>query len=139
MTTIKRKLSLSSLLLLPVLLLPVPASASVSDCAVDSTWLTAPSLPGEVKKSGADGSSTFCDFYQFSSQTFLYLMSPSTMDSSKRNFQVEANYPLLEFNADGTAPANACDGAATGTTLRPSLAKSSLSTEIGRASCRERV
>ncbi|MBL1261871.1 MAG: hypothetical protein COB33_015250 [Thiotrichaceae bacterium] len=127
MTTTIRTLSTSSLFLISMLLLPATASAGVSNCAVDSKWLTAPSLPGEVKKSGADGSSTFCDFYQFSTQTYLYLMSPSAVDSSKRNFQVQANYPLLEFNADGT-PENACDDSVMGATLRTSLAKTTLST-----------
>lgn len=95
-------------------------------CTVESAWLTNPSLPLEVKKSGADGSSNFCDFYQFSTQTFLYLMSQAN-GSDKRNFEVEKNYPLLEFNDDGS-PANSCDDTIDGLTLRSSLAKTSTST-----------
>src|SRR5512145_2637327 len=83
-----------------LLLMPLATSASptssgaASACPVDPAWLTSPSLPVpfEVKRSGADGSSDFCDFYQFSTQTFLYLMSESS--GKQRNFQVQANYPL---------------------------------------------
>lgn len=46
-----------------------------------------------------------------------------------RNFQVQENYPLLEFNADGT-PANSCDNAIKGTTLRASMRKVSADTSI---------
>lgn len=104
-------------------------SVGIVDCTVDSTWLTNPSLPSEVKMSDDHGtSSNFCDFYQFSTQTYLYLMSPSSTEDGKRNFQVHENYPLLEFNGDGT-PANACDDIVQGVTLRAALNKSSLSTE----------
>ncbi len=56
-------------------------------------------MPTEVKKSGSDGSSNFCDFYQFSTQTFLYLMSQNS--SGQRNFMNQALYPVLEFDASG--------------------------------------
>ncbi|OZG73939.1 mannan-binding protein [Hahella sp. CCB-MM4] len=122
MKTIKRHLK-SGLLLLSISLLPVSAFAGTSGCPVNSEWLTSPSLPTEVKQSGSDGSSTFCDFYQFSTQTFLYLMSPVS-SGNMRNFQVQADYPLLEFNDDGT-PANSCDSTIDGPTLRMSLDKTS--------------
>ena len=93
------------------------------DCPADPTWITAPSLPTEVKKSAPDGSSNFCDFYQFSTQTYLYLMSPSVQDPALRNFQISDKYPLLEFNSDGT-PANSCDNVIVAHTLRRSLNKS---------------
>lgn len=119
-----------------LMLMPLAASASpiasdaASACPVDPAWLTSPSLPVpfEVKKSGADGSSDFCDFYQFSTQTFLYLMSESS--SKQRNFQVQANYPLLEFNADGT-PANACNESIDGATLRTHLLKAGSGNSLG--------
>lgn len=96
----------------------------ISDyCPVKSEWLTSPSFPTEVAKSGADGSSTFCDFYQFSTQAYLYLMSPSKSHSGLRNFQVQSNYPVLEFNSDGT-PGNSCDETVSGLTLSTSLEKS---------------
>ncbi len=110
-------------LLLSISLLSLSAYADASDCPVNPDWLTNPSLPTEVKQSGSDGSSTFCDFYQFATQTFLYLMSPAG-SSGGRNFQVQASYPLLEFNDDGT-PANSCDSSIDGPTLRTSLAKTS--------------
>lgn len=119
-----------------LLLMPLATSASptssgaASACPVDPAWLTSPSLPVpfEVKRSGADGSSDFCDFYQFSTQTFLYLMSESS--GKQRNFQVQANYPLLEFNADGT-PANACDESIDGATLRTHLLKAGTGNSLG--------
>ena len=101
-------------------------SAKESVCPIDPSWITNPSLPQEVKKSGADGSSNFCDFYQFSNQTYLYLMSPSG-DGSNRNFQVQSEFPLLEHNDDGS-PANSCDPEVTGITLRSNIDKS-LSTD----------
>lgn len=96
-------------------------------CPVKSEWLTNPSFPKEVAKSGANGSSTFCDFYQFSTQAYLYLMSPSKKSPGLRNFQVQSDYPLLESHSDGT-PANSCDETVSAQTLRTSLEKS-LSTE----------
>ena len=92
----------------------------VANCPVDPTWITNPSLPAEVKKSGSDGSSTFCDFYQFSTQAFLYLMSPTT-GGAMRNFQQQSQFHVLEFNGD--LPGNSCDSAITGLTLRSSVAK----------------
>ncbi|MDZ4350386.1 MAG: hypothetical protein U1A22_12720 [Xanthomonadaceae bacterium] len=127
----KRSIALSLPgLLFALMFAPLTASASptasraASACPVDPSWLTDPSLPTpfEVKKSDSDGSSNFCDFYQFSTQTFLYLMSESS--SGQRNFQDQAHYPLLEFNADGT-PANACDDSIDGATLRTHLLKAS--------------
>lgn len=102
-------------------------SAAASACPVDPNWLSNPSLPTEVKKSGSDGSSDFCDFYQFSTQTFLYLMSQNS--NGLRNFQVQANYPLLEFEADGT-PANSCDSSISGPTLRTALEKAGAGTSV---------
>lgn len=92
-------------------------------CPVKSEWLTKPSFPKEVAKSAANGGSTFCDFYQFSTQAYLYLMSPAAGSAGLRNFQVQKNYPVLEFNSDGT-PANSCDETVTALTLSTSLEKS---------------
>lgn len=114
---------------------PVSAQQSyaVSDpaaaCPVDPNWLNNPSMPVEVKKSGSDGSSNFCDFYQFSNQAFLYLMSQNS--AGQRNFMDQTVYPLLEFDAQGN-PVNSCDETVTGATLRTSLDKgdsTSISTE----------
>lgn len=93
----------------------------VANCPVDPAWVTNPSLPTEVKKSGADGSSNFCDFYQFSTQAFLYLMAP-TSGGSMRNFQQQSQFHVLEFNGD--KPGNSCDKDVTSLTLRTSLDKS---------------
>lgn len=96
-------------------------------CPVDPSWITSPSMPVEVKKSGSDGSSNFCDFYQFSMQAYFYLMSPVEAGSDMRQFEVAANYPLMEFTADGK-PANSCDESVTGETLRSALDKTSWTT-----------
>ena len=123
------KFLINSFVLLSMFLLPTTSYADTTKCLVNADWLSSPSLPIEVTKSEDGGkSSSFCDFYQFSTQTYLYLMSPSAPGSSIRNFQVAANFPLLEFNSDGT-PADSCDEIVQGSTLRTGLNKSSLSTE----------
>lgn len=118
-----RSLSIGSLLLSSMCMLPETASASYASaqCSVDPAWISNPSLPVEIDKSDADGTSNFCDFYRFSTQTFLYLMSPSGQGDMRR-FQMQANYPVLESNIDGS-PANSCDDSVAGSTLRTSLAK----------------
>ncbi len=102
-------------------------SAAASACPVDPKWLKNPSLPTEVNKSGSDGSSDFCDFYQFSTQTFLYLMSQGP--NGQRNFMNQALYPVLEFKEDGR-PANSCDSSITGPTLRTALTKAGTGTSV---------
>jgi hypothetical protein len=84
------------------------APQAAFNCAANASWFTSPSLPTEVKKSGSDGSSNFCDFYQFTWQTFAYLMASSKASPSLRNFQDNTQYNQLEVNKDGT-PANSCD------------------------------
>ena len=84
------------------------APTQTFNCAADPTWFSAPSLPTEVKKSGSDGSSTFCDFYQFSWQTMAYLMAQSKTNPALRNYEDTSQYYELEVNSDGT-PANSCD------------------------------
>lgn len=92
-------------------------------CAVDPAWFSAPSMPAEVKKSGSDGTSTFCDFYQFSWQAFAYLMAKPASGKAERNFLDTSQYYELEVNADGS-PANSCDAAKTGKTIFLRAAKS---------------
>ncbi|RVT45483.1 mannan-binding protein [Rheinheimera sediminis] len=104
------------------------SGSDASACPVDPSWLKSPSLPTEVKKSGADGSSNFCDFYQFSTQTFLYLMSQDS--NGQRNFMNQLNYPVLEYQADGVTPANSCDASIKGPTLRTALSKAGTGTSV---------
>ena len=105
-------------------------SAKKYNCKADSSWFSGNvTMPVEVKKSNPDNTSDFCDFYQFSWQAFLYLMSPSKADPTIRNFQVNATYPLLEFDSKGN-PANSCDTVKTGNGLRISLQKSQTIPEI---------
>jgi len=102
-------------------------TSNTADCSVESSWITSPSFPTEVKKSAKDSTgnytSNFCDFYQFSTQAYLYLMSPAPKHSGLRNFQVDANYPLLEYNGEGL-PGNSCDAAIEGVTLQRSIDQS---------------
>lgn len=126
-------LSLVSLALMIANPVSAQQTYTVSDpaaaCPVDPNWIKNPSMPVEVKKSGSDGSSNFCDFYQFSNQAFLYLMSQNS--KGQRNFMDQTVYPVLEFDDKGN-PANSCDNAITGATLRTSLDKgdnTSISTE----------
>ncbi|WP_419572236.1 mannan-binding protein [Rheinheimera sp.] len=104
-------------LLLIGLALPVLADTS---CPVDASWLSNPTMPTEVKQSAGPGNSTFCDFYQFSTQTYLYLMSANSQ--GQRNFMDASQYALLEFDNQGN-PANSCDNMVKGPTLRTSLNK----------------
>jgi len=95
-----------SLLLLLLLAAPFLAAkqafaASTPTCNASLSWITDPNPPSEIPEgSNAD----FCDFYQFSWQWFLDLVSPAKSDPSLRNFQVAANYPTLQ--ASGV---NSCD------------------------------
>lgn len=131
MKTLNRKLPIATALLA---LSYMPSSfATTFDCPVDSTWLTNPSFPTEVATSGPNGSSTFCDFYQFSTQAYLYLMSPVNASSSKRNFQDNRQFPLLEHHADGS-PANSCDNSVTANTLKTGLDKNLLTGQAGGGS-----
>ncbi|UCX03642.1 mannan-binding lectin [Shewanella glacialimarina] len=78
------------------------------NCSADASWFTTPSLPAEVKQSNGPGDSSFCDFYQFSWQTFSYLMAKSKTNPDVLNFQDTSQFNELEVNTDGT-PANSCD------------------------------
>jgi len=98
--------------------------AVAGSCPVDSSWILRPSLPQEVKKS-AGTASNFCDFYQFSTQAYLYLMSQAS--NGLRQFQQQQQFPLLEFG-DNNQPLNPCDNEISGLTLRTSLQKKPLST-----------
>ena len=62
-------------------------------CDASSSWISNPDAPDEVPKGKNAG---FCEFYQFSWQWFLQLVAPSKGDNALRNFQVAANYPILE-------------------------------------------
>ncbi|MDX1721571.1 MAG: mannan-binding lectin [Pseudomonas sp.] len=95
---------LLSLLLAVPLLVTQPAHADASACNASASWISNPSPPGEVPE-GA--SADFCDFYQFSWQWFLDLVSPAAADPSQRNFQVAANYPLLQADGVDSCAANA--------------------------------
>ncbi len=83
-------------------------TAALKSCAADATWFSSPSMPSEVKTSDGPNDSSFCDFYQFSWQTFAYLMAKSTNDPSVINFQDNSQFNQLEFKPDGS-PANSCD------------------------------
>lgn len=76
------------------------------NCTADPTWFSAPSIPAEVPTQSADN--PFCAFYQFSWQSFAYLMAPSKSNPELLNFEDASKYYELEVNADGT-PANSCD------------------------------
>lgn len=116
------------------------STSSTYDCVTKDEWFTNPSMPTRVEKSEDNGkSSSFCDFYQFSTQAYIYLMSPSKKDPSLRNFQDTSKYPLLEFEVTETAkgpkfvPVDSCDGKISGSTLRTSLDKTISSFSTGQA------
>ncbi len=70
--------------------------SSSSLCLVDPSWISDPSLPNEIPNGGED----FCDFYQFSWQSFLYLMSPSGSNPELRNFELSQDYPILDLSGN---------------------------------------
>jgi hypothetical protein len=80
----------------------VGSAQGVTPCVADPSWVTSPSLPTEIPNAGE----TLCDFYQFSWQSFLYLMSPSASDASLRNFEVVADYPILQSSNTCTDPSS---------------------------------
>ena len=75
---------------------PATAAPQAVACAASASWVSAPNPPQEIPNGGGN----FCDFYQFGWQWFLYLVSPSTSSPGDRNFEVAANYPILQ--ASGT-------------------------------------
>lgn len=74
-------------------------------CVADPAWITSPSLPTDVP----NGGETFCDFYQFAWQSYFYLMAPSATDASLRNFQVAADYPVMQIDADSCKSGDGVD------------------------------
>lgn len=83
-------------------------TSALKSCVAQSSWFSSPSMPSEVKTSDGPNDSSFCDFYQFSWQTFAYLMAKSKNNPSVINFQDNTQFNQLEINADGS-PANSCD------------------------------
>ncbi|CAH9049556.1 hypothetical protein PSECIP111854_00198 [Pseudoalteromonas sp. CIP111854] len=115
------------------LILVLPAHQAVSkpthsstQCTAPANWFTGdPGIPSEVPNNG----DTFCDFYHFTWQSFISLMStykstPTSPENNaqNRNFSNTQDYPVYELNTDGT-PANSCDGQISGITLKNALAK----------------
>lgn len=68
-------------------------SAQDSACEADESWISNPTMPTEIP----DGGQTLCDFYQFSWQGLIQLMSDS--GNSQREFQNPASY--TQFLANG--------------------------------------
>jgi hypothetical protein len=64
----------------------------VEACQASPAWVKNPNPPQEIPGGGTN----FCQFYQFAWQWFLYLMSPARQDSALRNFEVQANFPILQ-------------------------------------------
>ncbi|MPY24567.1 hypothetical protein [Shewanella sp. YLB-07] len=70
-------------------------------CQFNPEWITSPSLATEVAKSGKDDAgkpeSTFCDFYQFSLQSFIYLMSTDPK-TNEPYFYSLSDYPMYRYD-----------------------------------------
>jgi hypothetical protein len=94
------KTLLLSLLLLFASLGARGVLAATPVCEASSSWITNPNPPSEIPNGS---NAQFCDFYQFSWQWFFDLVSPSTSDASLRNFEVAANYPILQLEGDSCA------------------------------------
>lgn len=68
------------------------AAAAPPACPASASWVSSPYPPQEIPNGGGD----FCDFYQFAWQWFLYLASPSQASPDERNFEVAADFPILQ-------------------------------------------
>ena len=132
--------AIATLFIVVISMLLVPAAnakdnlIASGNCTAPSGWFTntPPGLPAEVAQSAGDGSSTFCDFYQFSWQAFLSLMG-TDKKTGNRVFENTRAYPILEFAANGE-PANSCDKKIIHATKTTSLNKTQrLQTNIQQA------
>ena len=74
-----------------------PYTPSPGSCMPDPDWLTTPSLPIEI----AEGES-FCDFYKFSLQSFVYFMSKNE-DPKKWNFEDTKKFPVYNYASPGSS------------------------------------
>jgi len=75
-------------------------------CPANANWVTNPDPPQEIPGGGTD----LCQFYQFAWQWFLYLVSPSSSAAgADRNFEVQANFPLLQAKATTSCTATSND------------------------------
>ncbi len=79
--------------------------SSLATCMASSDWVTQPNPPNEIPGDGEN----FCQFYQFSWQWFLYLMSPSASDASLRNFQNTQDYPILQVEGEDSCSSKATE------------------------------
>lgn len=84
-------------------------SQQVKNCnfTASNQWWLKPynSLPANIAKNPVTGDTEFCEFYQFSQDWFLYLISPSATPDIP-NWETQKKFPLLE-----TTGTNSCDDA----------------------------
>lgn len=77
------------------------SSALNAKCEFKVDWITSPSLATEVRKSGknkkGEPESTFCDFYQFSLRSFIYLMSTNS-ETNEPYFYSLKDYPMYRYD-----------------------------------------
>lgn len=74
----------------------ISAPVLQTTCLADSAWVTNPSLPTTIP----GGGSNFCEFYQFSWQTFLYLVAPSSGNAAIRNFEDANQFPVMQTSGN---------------------------------------
>lgn len=74
-----------------------PYSPSPGSCMPDPDWLTTPSLPIEIAEE-----ESFCDFYKFSLQSFVYFMSKNE-DPTKWNFEDTKKFPVYNYASPGSS------------------------------------
>jgi hypothetical protein len=77
-------------------------NAVAGPCDPSSSWITSPSMPAEVPNGGGQ---TFCDFHQFSWQSFLAMMNAA--GGADRTYQDEKNFPLLLGGGQDSCAENA--------------------------------
>ena len=102
-----------------------PVNAENYPCTASSSWVTNPNPPEEIPKGK---NAEFCEFYQFSWQWFLQLISPSTNNNQLRNFEVVEDYPILQIDSSGN-PTNSCNETSSSPVLFIRTMKSALATD----------
>lgn len=68
------------------------SSTKTSSCEAKPSWFAETKLPKEIA-----AQESFCDFYQFSLQSFIYLMKPNLV-SQEPNFYNLNKYPMYRYD-----------------------------------------
>jgi hypothetical protein len=74
-----------------------PYTVLPGSCLPSPNWITTPSLPIEIAKK-----ESFCDFYKFSLQSFVYFLSKDKK-TSNWNFEDKDKFPVYNYASPGSS------------------------------------